>query len=307
MKIHPLTLREELLHSFEIKRYDSKWVPIDQTVYYRTKTRRIFRKGKYKTVQAFQKKKKFREVYLESTFKFNRVRVDGDPGLVYSFSRKVKKFGLARILRWNPYESFNPVLHYVNAVRAWAHKQDLSVGGFPLMPYQVVLKSGGKFKNPLADIGEGDEVEGYFALQDAFIKKFGAGQVWKGNSDSDEIMVYVAYFSQSGWREYRSEMPRFFVRGMHLLRTDLGEEGEKQYVDYEVKRGPHRGEIRKRLVGKNLGVSLRDLGVSEISHGGRQMILDYVLNKVADINRQKENQEQINMAPLGIVGWGFGD
>lgn len=271
LKVHPLTLREELLHSFEVRQGRGKWRPVEQKVYYLKKTKRVFRKGKYYRVQKFKKQAKFREVYLESGRTFSSIRIDNS--IIFDLARPVSRFKLETLLRYSPYEPSNPVLTFINKVRAWAHKEDLSVGGFPLMPYMVILKKeGGKPDNPLSQISEGEKLEGYYGIQDRYIKKFGFGQVWQGDKESDELNVYVAVWTQTGWREYRNELPRFFVKHVLVNREDLGES---------------------------------ELGFNLESKEGRQVLLDYVLEN--DKLFQRDQGGNLIMAPLGIVGWGYGD
>ncbi len=271
MKIHPLTLREELLHDFEIKTRKG-WQPASQRISYLTwygPPRKIKgRRGKFRK-QKFKKQKKFRQVYLIGDRKFTAVRIDGE--LIYRIKgRAVKQFKLDRLLRWEPYEKINPILLYLNKVRKWAHEEELTVGGFPLVPYLIISKKNSKAVNPIAGLEEGEFVEGYFAAQVSFIKTFGLGQVWKGDSQSEEIHTYIAFWTQTGWREYRNEMPRFYVKKMIISKEDLGFEDE----DYSSK-------------------------------AGRQAVLDFVMD--SDKIFQRDQAGQLTQAPLGIVGWGYGD
>jgi len=270
-KIHPISLREELLHSFEVKTRKG-WEPGQQKIAYLTwygPPQKL--KGKRKKVrkQKFKKQRRFRQIYLVSDRKFKAIRIDDE--LIYKIKGKgVRQFKLQRLFDWEPYEKINPILIYLNRVREWAHKSELTVGGFPLVPYVVISKKNLKARNPIKGLEEGDVIEGYFAAQVSFIKTFGLGQVWKGDRESDEIHCYIAFWTQTGWREYRNEMPRFYVKKMVIMKEDIGFEEE----DYSTK-------------------------------AGRQAVLEYVF----DIDKifMRDATGQLIQAPLGIVGWGYGD
>lgn len=271
--VHPINLREELLHSFEVLDSRGRWRQTNQKVIYSTVSKTIVRNGKRKRVQKFRKKKKFRRVILETPFKFRAVRIDGDQ--VFKLTSFRNRFPLQRLLTWKPFEEESPILKYLNEIRHWVNSQDVSVGGFPLVPYQVITKKQTKGVNPLADIAEDEQLEGYYGLQKAFFDRYGLGQIWQGDKESDTLSIYVGVWTQTGWREYKGEMPRFFVRQLFVDREDLGIEEQ--------------------------GFNLESLE-------GRQLITDYVLeDSVNKLFQYSKEGGDLIVAPLGIVGWGYGD
>lgn len=228
VKIHPIHLRTEILHTFEVRNSKKgKWIKVKPAL--------ITSKGK--TIRFTNKqgelkkgKRKDRNLYLSSKKKFRYIRIDkqeefkvGSKPKGSKSIRGVNRVKLQRFFnRVSRVAKLSPVLQRIFEVRRWAAAKGLNVGGFPLPDEKVVRhlsptpSKGSAVLQPLKEVIEGEQ----YQFRKDFLLELGLGEVWGDEfDDQEEGEVYVAFYTTNPFREYKGEGPRFYV-GKKLFGLD---------------------------------------------------------------------------------------
>ena len=223
-KIHPIHLRTEVLHTFEVrKNLKSKWIKVKPKLITGRKKKFVFM-GKYG-----ERKYGFRadkNLYLTSKRSFKFIRIDGQEVIKVGRKRKgIYKKKLQSVFNREALRELNPVLERIFEVRKWAAGKGLTVGGFPLPQEKVVRKlskkasPSGSLRMNLVDVIEGKQYE----LRRDYLLEMGIGELWGDSYDGQtEGELFVAFFTTNPFREYKGEGPRFYVGKKSFNLPDAG-------------------------------------------------------------------------------------
>lgn len=213
IKIHPIHLRTEVLHTFEVRlKAKGKWIKVKPALKLSAP-----KKFRYTGKQGEIKKGKRRDknLYLSYKKKFKFIRIDGQEEFKVGVERRgVNRIKLQRFFNRQSIQRINPVLHRIFEVRNWGASKGLSVGGFPLPEEKIVRKRSvmasytGGLRSNLVDVIEGVQ----HTLRKDYLLELGMGELWGDVfDDQDEAEVFVAFYTTNPFREYKGEGPRFYV------------------------------------------------------------------------------------------------
>lgn len=213
MKIFPIDIPKETIHHIQIRLSRGRWRSI--THFQRERIQGSFNEKKNKPIYYFRS-------FIISKKKFNQARIDGE--YIIKF-RPVNKKSLALIFSELTKERISNVWKRIQNCRDWAEKENLSPGGSPLPEtkhrlYVTCKPSRIKFLKTMTPGNLKDDIQNYYQYR--FLKNLGIGDVWGYKwKQPRSIKLWGAFYTQTPWRGYIGDIPRFFIKTRYYRLSDI--------------------------------------------------------------------------------------